>query len=82
MAARPAHAGRALPTLCVSAVKDWSRSFWSAVLQHRFRFDWRDDFHVLQGLAQAGPRWAVGLDEASPSSALFYCAVRTAFLRR
>ena len=25
-------------TLCASTVKDWSRSFWSAVLQHRFRF--------------------------------------------
>ena len=37
--AAPAHNGlRALPTLCVSAAKDWRRSFWSAVLQHRFRF--------------------------------------------
>jgi hypothetical protein len=26
-------------TLYASAVKDWRRSFWSAVLQHRFRFD-------------------------------------------
>jgi len=26
-------------TLYASGVKDWSRSFWSAVLQHRFRFD-------------------------------------------
>ena len=25
-------------TLYASGVKDWSRSFWSAVLQHRFRF--------------------------------------------
>ena len=37
---------RALPTLCASAVKDWSRSFWSAVLQHRFCFGSRADFHV------------------------------------
>jgi|GEM_PF-7096234 len=36
----PARSGlRALPTLCAFAVKDWRRSFWSAVLQHRFRFD-------------------------------------------
>gem|GEM_PF-5573142 len=26
-------------TLHASGVKDWKRSFWSAVLQHRFRFD-------------------------------------------
>gem|GEM_PF-4404564 len=26
-------------TLYASGVKDWRRSFWSAVLQHRFRFD-------------------------------------------
>ena len=26
-------------TLYASGVKDWKRSFWSAVLQHRFRFD-------------------------------------------
>jgi len=41
------------------------------VLQHRFRFGWRDDFHVVQSLVQAGPRWAVGLDDASPSNAGF-----------
>jgi len=41
-----------------------------------------DDFRVSQSLVQAGPRWAVGLAEASPSGALFYCAVRIAFLRR
>ena len=58
-------------TLYASGVKDWRRSFWSAVLQHRFRFDWRDDFHVGQSLVQAGPRWAVGLDDASPSNAGF-----------
>ena len=58
-------------TLYASGVKDWSRSFWSAVLQHRFRFGWRDDFHVGQSLVQAGPRWAVGLDDASPSNAGF-----------
>jgi len=52
-------------------VKDWRRNFWSAVLQHRFRFGWRDDFHVGQSLVQAGPRWAVGLDDASPSNAGF-----------
>jgi len=69
-------------TLYASGVKDWRRNFWSAVLQHRFRFDWRDDFHVGQSLVQARPRWGVGLDEASPSDALFYCAVRTAFLWR
>jgi len=79
----PARSGlRALPTLCASGVKDWRRSFWSAVLQHGSCFGWRDDFHVVQSLVQAGPRWAVGLDEASPSNALFYCAVRTAFLWR
>jgi len=26
-------------TLYAPAVKDWRRSFWSAVLQHRFRLD-------------------------------------------
>jgi len=30
-----------------------------------------DDFHVGQSLVQAGPRWAVGLDYASPSNAGF-----------
>ena len=69
---RAARSGlRALPTLCVSTVKNWKRSVWSAVLQHRFQFGWRDDFHVVQGLVQAGPRWAVGLDDASPSNAGF-----------
>ena len=58
-------------TLYASAMKDWSRSFWSAVLRHRSCFGWRDDFHVGQGLVQTGPRWAVGLDEASPSNAGF-----------
>ena len=59
------------PTLYASAVKDWRRSVWSAVLQHRFCFGWRDDFHVGQSLVQARPRWAVGLDEASSSNARF-----------
>jgi len=70
-AARPAHAGRALPTLCISTVKDWRRSFWSAVLQHRFRFDWRDDFRVVQSSVQAEPRTAASSDPASPSNAEF-----------
>ena len=49
----PARSGlRALLTLCASTVKDWRRSFWSAVLQHRFRFGWRDDFHVKRSRAR------------------------------
>jgi len=44
-------------TLYASAVKDWSRSFWSAVLQHRFRFDWRDDFQAVQSVVQGNPRF-------------------------
>ena len=35
-------------TLYASGVKDSRRSFWSAVLQHRFWFGLRDDFHVVQ----------------------------------
>jgi len=68
----PARSGlRALPTLYASAVKDWRRSFWSAVLQHRFRFDWRDDFRVVQSSVQAEPRTAASSNPASPSNAEF-----------
>jgi len=78
---------RALPTLCVSTVKDWRRSFWSAVLQHRFCFGWRDDFHVVPSFVQAEPRWVAGSDKAWPTGCRIYCApgwtraVATAFLR-
>jgi len=52
-------------------VKDWSRSFWSAVLQHRFRFHRRDDFHLVQSRVHAEPRIPAGSDPASPSNAGF-----------
>ena len=72
----------------MGGVKDWSRSFWSAVLQHRFCFSCRDDLHVGQSLVQAELRWGVGLDDASPSntgfavpSGLLFCGANLAATR-
>jgi len=45
--------------------------FWNSVLRHRFRFGWRDDFHVFQSFVQAEPCTAAGSDKDSRSNARF-----------
>ena len=58
-------------TLYASGVKDWSRSFWSAVLQHRFQSDLNADFHVGQRSMQVNTCTAPGSHKASHSNARF-----------
>ena len=47
----------ATPGLCGG---DFNGRFWNAPLQHRVRFGWRADFHVVRGFVQADARAPTG----------------------